>query len=72
MISLLTHTAKKWSFPLRISSINGTKSAGSCVFSHIYWRNSWWKSLFFVNTNSIFEELKILGVNIFAEQFFIS
>ena len=27
---------KKWSFPLRISSLNMTKSA----FGHIYWRNS--------------------------------
>ena len=30
---------KKWSFPLRISSVNVTKSAGSCGFSHIYWGN---------------------------------
>ena len=30
---------KKWSFPLRISSVNVTKSAGSCGFGHIYWRN---------------------------------
>ena len=30
---------KKWSFPLRISSVNVTKSAGICGFSHIYWRN---------------------------------
>ena len=30
---------KKWSFPLRISSVNVTKSAGKCRFSHIYWRN---------------------------------
>ena len=28
---------KKWSFPLRISSVNVTKSAG---FGHIYWRSS--------------------------------
>ena len=27
----------KWSFPSRISSINVTKSAVSCEFSHIYW-----------------------------------
>ena len=30
---------KKWSFPLRISSVNVTKYAGNCGFSHIYWRN---------------------------------
>ena len=26
------------SFPLKISSVNGTKSAISCGFGHIYWR----------------------------------
>ena len=31
---------KKWSFPLRISSANVTKSAGNCGFCHNYWRNS--------------------------------
>ena len=30
---------KKWSFPLRTSSVNATKSAGNCGFGHIYWRN---------------------------------
>ena len=30
---------KKWSFPLRISSVNATKSAGKYRFGHIYWRN---------------------------------
>ena len=30
---------KKWSFPLRISSVNVTKSAVSCGFGQIYWRN---------------------------------
>ena len=29
---------KKWSFPLRISSVNGNNSAGNCRFGHIYWR----------------------------------
>ena len=41
-------TAKKWSFPLRISSINVTKSAGNCRSGHIYWRNLYWKTSFFV------------------------
>ena len=31
---------KKWSFPLKISSANVTKSAVSWGFGHIYWRNS--------------------------------
>ena len=35
-----THTSQKWSFALRISSLNVTKSAVSCGFGHIYWRNS--------------------------------
>ena len=30
---------KKWSFILRISSVNVTKSAGNCGFGHIHWRN---------------------------------
>ena len=30
---------KKWSFPLKISSVNVTKYADSCRFGHIYWRN---------------------------------
>ena len=30
------HCTKKRSFPLRISSVNVTKSAVSCGFSHIY------------------------------------
>ena len=30
---------KKWSFPLRISSVDVIKYAGNCGFGHIYWRN---------------------------------
>ena len=38
---------KKWSFPLRISSVNVTNSAG--IWSHcICWRNPQWKTSFFV------------------------
>ena len=40
---------KKWSFPLRISSANVTKSAGNCLFGHIYRKNLWWKFSFFVH-----------------------
>ena len=39
---------KKWSSLWRISSVNVTKSAGNCGFSHIYWRNPSWKISFFV------------------------
>ena len=37
---------KKWSFPLRISSVNVTKSAENCGFGHMYWRNHQWKTWF--------------------------
>ena len=39
---------KKWSFPWSISSVNVTKSAVSCGFGHICWRNSSWKTSSFV------------------------
>ena len=39
-------TVQKWSFPLRISSVNVTKLAVSSGFGHIYWRNLLWKSSF--------------------------
>ena len=39
---------KKWIFPLRIFSVNMTKSAVSCGFSHIYLRNPKRKTSFFV------------------------
>ena len=38
---------KKWSFPLKIFSVNVTKSAGDCGFGHIYWKNPKWKTSFF-------------------------
>ena len=37
--SALSTLHKKWSFPIKISSVNVTKSARNCGFSHIYWRN---------------------------------
>ena len=40
--------AQKLCFPIRISLVNMTKSAVSCGFGHIYWRNSQWKTSFFV------------------------
>ena len=42
----ITYTAQKWSFPLRTSSVNVTKSAGNCGFGQIYWRNPQWKTSF--------------------------
>ena len=39
---------KKWSFLLRISSVNATKFAVSCEFRHSYWTNTKWKTSFFV------------------------
>ena len=33
------HYTQKWNFPLMISSVNVTKSAGECRFANIYWRN---------------------------------
>ena len=39
-INMLIHSLhKKWSFALRIASLNVTKSAGNRGFGHIYWRN---------------------------------
>ena len=48
---------KKWSFPLRISLVNVTKSVGNCWFGHIYWRNPQWKTSFFVQC-SLFYYIK--------------
>ena len=51
--SLLSkHWTKKWSFPLRIYSVNVAKSAGSCWFGHIYWINLYWKPSFLCSERS--------------------
>ena len=42
---------KKWSFPLRISSVNVNESAVNCEFGHIYWRNPSWKTSFLCSVN---------------------
>ena len=47
---------KKWSFPLRISAINVTKSGVFCRFGHIYWRNLSWKTSFFVQWQLIMSD----------------
>ena len=49
----LTHTAQKWSFQLRISSVNMTKFAVSSGVGHIYWGNRQWKTSFFVQCNFV-------------------
>ena len=46
---------KKWSFPLRISSVNATKSAVCCGFGRIYWRNPQWKTSFFVQWRMFYD-----------------
>ena len=50
---LLQTLHNKWSFPLRISSKNMTKSAVSCGFDHIYSKNPSWKTSFFVRRSKI-------------------
>ena len=39
---------KKWTFPLRTSLVNVTKFAISWRSGHIQWRNSQWRTQFFV------------------------
>ena len=45
LLAPLTHKAqwvtlhKKWSFSLRVFSVNASKSTGNCRFGRIYWRN---------------------------------
>ena len=46
VLTILLH--KKWIFPLRISSVNVTKSEVSYGFGHIYRRNPQWRTSFFV------------------------
>ena len=52
---------KKWSFPLRISSVNVTKSAVSFGFGHIDWRNTCGKLNFLCSGNCWLEYLKSLS-----------
>ena len=48
---------KKWSFPLRISVVNVTKSTGNCGFGHVYWGNPSWKNSFFVQWSQCYTEI---------------
>ena len=50
-------TDRKWNFPLRISSVNLTKSAGNCRFGHIYCRNPSWNISFFVQCRCLFHNI---------------
>ena len=47
-INFVLSTAQKIKFSITVSSVNVTKSAGNCGFSHICWRNPYWKTSFFV------------------------
>ena len=54
------HCTKNKNFPLRISSVNVTKSAGYFGFGHICWRNPSWETSFLcsvVNTPRSFLKL---------------
>ena len=51
---------KKWSFPLRIFSVNETKSAGICGFGHVCLRNPSWKTSFFVQCQLFLKIFSIL------------
>ena len=44
---------KKWSFSLRISSVNVTKFKRNCSCGHIYWKSPWWNNSFFARCNII-------------------
>ena len=50
---------KKWSFQLRISSVNLTKSGVLRGFGYIYWRNRWWATSFFVQGFSFLRSLRM-------------
>ena len=56
------HCTKKWSFPLRISTLSVTKSAVYCGFGYIYWRilNGKLHFLCTVNRHVIMEILKLV------------
>ena len=59
----LTTLHKKWTFPLRIFSVNVTKSAVCCGFGHIYWRNPDWETSFF---SSVFRKVTTLNNFLFS------
>ena len=60
---------KKWSFPLKISSVNVSKSAAFYGFVRIYWRNAKWKTFFFVQYGTRFGALCGLNKESFVSEF---
>ena len=60
---------KKWSFPLKISSVNVSKSAASYGFVRIYWRNAKWKTFFFVHYRTRLGALCGLNKESFVSEF---
>ena len=60
---------KKSSFPLRISSVNVTKSAVSWGSGHIYWRNPEWKTYFLCSVYTAC--LLLMGENLSQIMFYI-
>ena len=60
MSIILLH--KKWSFLLRISLVNVTKSGGNCGFGHIYWKNPKGKTSFLVQCTRLIGR-KLLTLN---------
>ena len=51
---------KKGCFPLQMSSVNVTKSAGNCKFGHIYWRNPEWKIILELMKTSLYTNRRYL------------
>ena len=61
LLSFWTITAQKWSFPLSISSVNVTKSAGNSGFGHIH--HGVTNSMHLLKKYFIFCEVHVVYVN---------
>ena len=46
-------TAQKMKFSIKDFFSKCNQSTWNCGFGHIYWRNPWWKTLFFVEWESL-------------------
>ena len=55
-----TNTEQKMKFPLRISTVNVTKSAENCGLGHIYWRNPYWKTSFLCSNDKFAKYEKLV------------
>ena len=51
---------KLFSFPLRVSSVNLTRSTGNCGFGQIYRRNLQWKTSFYVQHAELLKAVILL------------